>query len=503
MKTLLIYPRLGSLDAFITYPPLSLIYAACDAVKAQKEIEILDLRFHPNNYLDILKKKMTPAVKLVGISVMTGSPINYALKISQFLKINYQVKIVWGGAHPTLLPEETLENAFVDFVIQGYGSKALAALINALEKRGSLEHVPNLYYKKKGKKIANTRTHEHELIPHKDLPYDLVDMERYFAKTLGNRDIPIFTSLGCPHQCTFCISPAIFTKMKKKWVPYDLSEIIQHIKRLHAQYQVTSITVLDDDSFVNLNRIAKLFKAFINTGLSQTIKMNFRGARIDELDQMSLKDMVLMAKANTGFIMIGIESGSQKMLDRMKKGFSVETIKRVNKKLACYPEIRPHYNFFVGTPGETINDLICTKDLLLKLMEDHPGCYLGFGSDWKPIPGSEMTKIAQREYMLKIPVTLEEWAQIDSFDAHSKIYYPWYTDEYDKFIRMLQCSAGILDRKFYQEFILDQRIFFKILSILSLLYRPVSIWRLKHSVSKFLIEFPIRNWLFNSIFKRL
>ena len=58
-----------------------------------------------------------------------------------------------------------------------------------------------------------------------------------------------------------------------------------------------------------------------------------------------------------------------KVLDGMKKGFSPQAVRRVSKKLALYPEIKPHYNFFVGTPGETISDLEDTKNLLLDILE--------------------------------------------------------------------------------------------------------------------------------------
>jgi radical SAM superfamily enzyme YgiQ (UPF0313 family) len=218
---------------------------------------------------------------------------------------------------------------------------------------------------------------------------------------------------------------------------------------------------------------------------------------------LSNDDIALMARANTGYIMIGIESGAQKVLDRMKKGFSVEAIKRVNQKLSHHPEITPYYNFFVGTPGETIEDLLHTKELLLELLKDNPRCYLGFGSDWKPIPGSELTKWAERTFNLNIPTTLADWAEIDSFDAPSKIRYSWYSDDHEKLIRMMQCASGIIDRKLYKEFRSDKRFLFKILGILSLMYRPIIMWRIKHSISAVLIELPIRNWLFKHVFTKL
>lgn len=502
-KTLLLYPKLGSADAFITYPPLSLLYAASESVKRGKNISILDLRFHSDNYLEALKQNIDSDTKLVGISVMTGRPIKYALEISRFLKKNYKLKIVWGGVHPTLLPEETLKDDSIDYVVGGYGSQAISKLIDALEKDSSLDQVPNLYYKENDKVISTRPIKEHELIPHHDIPYHLVNMEDYFSRTLGKRDVPIFTSLGCPYKCTFCVAPVLYKNIDKKWVGFDVDDIICHIEMLVQKYRIEALTVFDDESFFQIERMRRFLKALISSGLSKKITINFRGARINELDKMSEKDMTLMAEASVGYIMIGVESGSQKVLDSMKKGFSPQAVRRVNKKLALYPEIKPLYNFFVGTPGETISDLEATKDLLLEILRDNSSCYLGMGSDWKPIPGSEMTNLAEREFGYKASKTLSDWAEVDSFDADYPIRHSWYSDEYERMVRLLQCSAGIIDRKFYREFISDKRFFVKLLALIVFLYRPFILWRVKHSFSRCLIEYRVRDWLIKHVFIKL
>jgi radical SAM superfamily enzyme YgiQ (UPF0313 family) len=501
-KTLLLYPKLGSADTLITYPPLSLLYAASESIKKGKNISILDLRLY-NDYLEAIKKNIDPDTKIVGISVMTGRPIKYALEISRFLKDNYKLSIVWGGVHPTLLPKETLKEESIDYIVAGYGSRAIFKLIDVLEKDSSLDQVPNLYYKKNGKILFTNFLKEHELIPYYDIPYHLVDMDKYFSRTLGKRDVPIFTSLGCPYSCTFCVAPVLYKNINNKWIGLDVDSIISHIEMLASSYQIDALTVFDDESFFQIERMRDFFQKLISSGLSKKIKINFRGARINELDKMNDEDIALMAEAGVNYIMIGVESGSEKVLDSMKKGFSPQAIRRVNKKLALYPKIKPHYNFFVGTPGETVEDLKATRDLLLDLLKDNPSCYLGFGSDWKPIPGSEMTSLAEKEFGLKIPNTLSGWAEVDSFDADYPIRHAWYSDEYERMVRLLQCSAGIIDRKFYREFITDKRFFIKLLAVAVLLYRPFILWRVKHSFSRFLIEFKIRDWLIKHFIVKL
>jgi radical SAM superfamily enzyme YgiQ (UPF0313 family) len=161
----------------------------------------------------------------------------------------------------------------------------------------------------------------------------------------------------------------------------------------------------------------------------------------------------------------------------MKKGITVEQIIRVNRKLARFPTLRPHYNFFCGVPGETYEDLLQTKELLLQLLKDHPGAYLGVGADWKPLPGSVMTDVAVKEYGLRLPQNLMEWASIDSFDAR-KIVHPWYTPRFNRMIKLLQITGALLDQK-VPEFHRQLGILGFILFFLRIVYLPFLKTRLK------------------------
>lgn len=207
-----------------------------------------------------------------------------------------------------------------------------------------------------------------------------------------------------------------------------------------------------------------------------------------------------MVEANVSLLAIGVESGSDKILKIMNKGITVEQIIRVNQKLSKYPTLKPHYNFFCGVPGETIESLVQTKKLILRLVNDNPNCYLGVGADWKPLPGSVMTDQAVQRYGLSLPESLIGWAEIDSFDA-KKIVHPWYTRKMNNMIKLLQISGQLLDKKILEFRDSLGRIVGIIIYLLSVLYKPILLFRLRYNFTSFFIEYGIRNFFLRNIGK--
>lgn len=200
-----------------------------------------------------------------------------------------------------------------------------------------------------------------------------------------------------------------------------------------------------------------------------------------------------MEKAGVEMMAIGVESGSDRILEGMKKKITRAQIVEANRLLAKHPKLRPHYNFFCGTPGETYEELLMTKDLLLQLIDENPNCYIGVGSDWKPLPGSEMTTIAVTEYGLTLPSSLAEWANVDSFDG-TRPYFPWYTPEIDRMIPLLQIAGQVLDRKLVDFRDNLDTPMGRLLYFMTRLYRPFLRLRLRFNFASFLVEYHIRNW---------
>lgn len=502
---LLIYPKLGSFDTIIRDIPLSLIYAAADSVKNGYSVRIFDCRLHPNDFMERIRELLKEGCFLVGLSVMTGYPIKTALAISKFIKEGYDVPIVWGGPHPTVLPEQTLESPYIDYVIRDWGSEALHRLISYIRDNACLiEEITGLGYKRDGKIFLNQTTNKFEMIDYHDIPYHLVDIDLKNYNRLQGKDFffPIYTAMGCPSQCTFCMSPSVYKKIEgKKWIPYSDDSVIEHIEYLTGKYEFQRLQVYDDNSFVDLNRMREFFKKYISRGLHEKLKIDFRGVRIDALDRMDDDFLQLMVRANVEMLELGAESGSDKSLLRMKKGITVEQILRASRKLVKYPSLKPHYNILCGIPGETYEDLKQTKVLMQTLVKDNPSCLLGAAADWKPLPGSLMTEIAVRDYNLVLPARLEEWIRIDTTDAE-KIVHPWYTRRINNYIKLLQLSGLLLDGKVKMIKAMippGKALMMRFLLSCVKMYLPLLKARLRFNFSALLIEYSIKNFLMKLI----
>ncbi len=493
IDALLIYPRLGNMDTMVVDPPLSIIYAATDAVKRGYRIECLDLRCVNGDWQPVVRSYLEQGVRLAGISVMTGAPLKNARQISRFIRAHYpDTKVVWGGPHVTILPE-TIQEDFLDFVIRGYGSRPLAELIAQLRGEGpGFSQILGLSYKQDGEVRHNPRSPEHEMLHFRDLPYHLLDLTApCYGRAYAQKQVfPMFSAIGCPYQCTFCMHPAAYREINPpKWRPYPPEEVVDHIQFIIENFGTNCIAFIDDTSFPDLARMRRIFELILERGLE--VEIHFRGARVNEIDRMDDEFLALMVKAGGRVLMVGAESGSNAVLKRMQKGITKAQLLRVNRKLARYPQLTPVYNMVYGTPGETYQDLVETKETILQLIRDNPNLYVGVSGDWKPIPGSKMLELAEREYGFRAPQTLDEWIEVDTFDSRHKLVHPWYTKSQNNMIKLLQISSFVIDDKIIRESAGNNSLKFRLYRALARIYKPIAMFRLKHNLHQLLVEYSI------------
>ena len=111
-KVILIYPQTGwDIKGVSISLPLSLLYLANPLDKGNLKVKIIDQRVNKRDWENILSRELKDKPICVGISSMTGFQIKGGLKASQIVKrLSPQTKVVWGGVHPSLLPEQTLKN---------------------------------------------------------------------------------------------------------------------------------------------------------------------------------------------------------------------------------------------------------------------------------------------------------------------------------------------------------------------------------------------------------
>jgi len=499
-RILLIYPKLGISGALVQHMPLSLLYAAVDSIKAGFDIDIADVRLNPGRWKEEISSRISGETILAGISVMTGAPIKNALEISRWLKKEYPwVRVVWGGPHTQFNGQQILGEPSIDYVIAGYGSLPLSRLAENLrgEKGIPLSSINGLLYRENGSINCVEAENKFEFIDYRDIPYHLIEgnLGRYGQLDSKGRFFSLYSVMGCPYECAFCSSPAQYRNIRVKYEKLPPEEVADHIEYVQKNYGATYIYFIDDDSFADLGHVQEIIKQIRIRGLK--VKLGFRGARINEIKKMSDDYLRQLADAGTNIMHVGAESGSQRMLDLMKKNCTVEDIIEVNKKMARHPEIKTAYNWIVGLPGETIDDLRKTQKLMLALVRDNPNAIVFTPNKYRPLPGTELYELALRhEY--KSPEKLEGWVNVE---VEGDYMLPWYNRKMVQAIDMMRITSFFIDDKVFK--VETGNTFrFRLIRMFARIYAPLAKLRLRRGFSGFLFEQKLFQW-FAPLFSKI
>ena len=349
---------------------------------------------------------------LVGISAMTGYQIHNGLQIAQQIKLkNPHVKIVWGGHHASSLPEQTLQNPLVDFVIRGPGRDAFHELARTLELKGNLEMVRGLSYKKRGSvyHIPNR-----PILPQDwTIPFDKIDIRRY----VEDGHATIITSMGCPNACGFC---SVNTMYKRHVLYRDMNVVAKEITGL-IKLGAKHLIVDDDNLFVSRNQVFELAYALHGTDVTWSAGMS-----VDLIGNYSVEDFRYLNKTGCTEIYIGAESGSDEALRLIcKRGTVKDTYDFVTKMRES--GIAPKVSSMVGVPG--IDDVESTFNMLEKCRDIDPRfTYVLFY--YTPYVGTALYRTAIKHGFTP-PDSLEGWAQ-HSLRKHTT---PWVTKKTRKKVR--------------------------------------------------------------------
>jgi len=417
MKILLINPP-NSVDQKINFvvnvfQPLGLAYIAAVLEKNSYRVKILDSlaegfdqeriidgrRMVGLSYSAIKKsiKKFKPDI--VGVSVPFSFQSQEAHRIIDLTKrVDSKIITVVGGTHPTIQPEEMLENKNVDYAIRGEGEYVMLNLVRAIEKGRSARSIKGLSFRdNKGKIINNLRD---EPIKNLDeLPFParhLLPMGKYFEAAkkarvvdgliaFGKNRTSIVTSRGCPFGCTFC---SVNLTMTRLWRGRSPENVVSEIKDFIDRFGIQYFDILDDNFTLFPERTKKICRLMIK----EDLKISWttpNGVRADKLD----KEMViLMKKAGCIGIKVAPESGNQEVLDKViKKSLD---LKKVKKAVAlCKKQQLPVEAFFViGFPEETERNIRQTISFAKQLRR--LGCEYCYFFIATPYYGTEMYQSA-------------------------------------------------------------------------------------------------------------
>lgn len=395
-KAIICFPRIKNIIWEQTQFPIG-IYKIRQYCRNKYDVIILDERLE-NDILAKIDSLLDDTVLCLGLSVMTGEQISSAIYLSK--KYHGKIKIVWGGVHPTILPVDTIKEDYIDYIIRGDGEEAFLNLLTYLDT-GKVEN--QLFLSKTNQNLKiNFFTNLNE--SNIDFFVEPIRNEYFLKRDDLEKAFTIETSRGCPHQCAFCHN----TILGHKYRTVDTEYVINSIGYLKNQYGIDGVVFQEDNFFLDIKRVKTIVNKltqFGNIGWKANSRISYF-SRFAEDEQL----MHSLLESNCKVLQFGIESGSNRILKLINKKITTEDVIAVNRKLSKF-NIKLRYNFIIGFPTETVDEIKQTLSLIERLMCENPNLEPPFVNIYTPYPGTPIFDLAVEQGFIP-PTTLEEWGQI-------------------------------------------------------------------------------------------
>jgi radical SAM superfamily enzyme YgiQ (UPF0313 family) len=411
-------------------------------VHAGYRVRIIDQRVD-GGWREQLLSELDRRPVCVGITSTTGPQLRHALHVSQLIKQHSDVPVVWGGIHASLLPEQTLGEKEIDFVVQGEGEVTFLELVRALERGKSVADIAGVCFKDRNRVAgAGVRTFI-DLNQQPPLAYDLVDVPRYKRTVFGVERLSFSTSRGCTFPCAFCYSTSFH---RRRWRALEADVAVAQIKDFVNRYGVRGLFLTDANFFLDMGRARGILEGVLRENLG--IIFSRLHVRLDSLLRMTDEDLGLVARAGCKCLAIGIESGSERIQQLLRKPIDLPALLEVNRKLSRF-SIVPMYFFMMGFPTETVEDLRQTVSLFTRLVNENPKAVKSVNI-YAPFPGTELYDLAIAEGLVP-PARLEGWASFNY--RHLGANGAWLPRRMRLLIEMLDfCSFFVGDSSYLKPF---------------------------------------------------
>jgi anaerobic magnesium-protoporphyrin IX monomethyl ester cyclase len=335
-------------------------------------------------------------VVLIGISMMT---IQYsegellARKIKEFFP---EIKIVAGGYHVKIYPEKTLSNTSFDIAVTGDGEQTMLEIYDACVHQKPLSAIDGIGFKDENGLHWTEPAERFDLNRLPQINYSVIYNLKPNTWYDSQKSMYVYSGTGCGNRCTFCIN-SVFN-VKRRLRPIDL--VVNEIEHLVNTQNISHIYIIDE----NFGSEKSRFLSFLD--LCETRNLNFDfffQTRADIIADGFLKGDVLKRIKRIGcrYILVGIESGSDRMRKIMNKKLSLHQIYR-SLQMILEAGITPWITLMIGMPDENLDDYHATFRLMWeikKIGNRYPqGIVMDIPALYRPIPGSLMYERAKSYY---------------------------------------------------------------------------------------------------------
>jgi radical SAM superfamily enzyme YgiQ (UPF0313 family) len=412
-KVLLIRPQ--NVYRYNNYPPLNLICIGSALETAGFDVEIINAAFErdPPKAIDAALQNAL----FVGLTLITSEVPN-AYEILKHIHEHSDVPVVVGGWHCTLFPDQMAECEYVDYVVAGEGEDHILAIAKAL--RDGRTPDKTVFHKE----ILDI---EKLAAPDYDLDGNIeAFVTSYLTDKLSQRVpqpmrwLPYESSRGCPSRCTFCINIVTDNRRYRKKSP---EKVLADLDRIVTRYRLTHVKFIDDNFFVDIERVRQISRGLIDRDLQITWDAE---CRCDYFNDRMINDQTLQLAKESGLVQLtlGIESGSQNSLDLMKKGITPQQGEFAVAQCDRYG-ITARSSFMLEIPGETLWDIKQTVSFINRLRKyKHFTCGV---NTFRPYPRCELTQKLVADGRLAEPADFEGWTDRSIVDMYTSAEYsmPW------------------------------------------------------------------------------
>lgn len=418
--------------------PLGLAYIASSLRKKGHSIDVLDInayRYTKEKVISIVEGKNPDVIFTGGLITV----YNYVKWLANELKNLYpNAPIIIGGSVSTSIPEIALNTLNVDIACIGEGEITTVEILEFIEQNKSLSGVKGIYYKENDKIIKNqlrSPINDMDTIPFP--AYDLFPMDIYINNPVGyinkdkwgsgditSCDIPKSTNInitrGCPYKCTFCYHDYLGPGYRHR----SPQLILKEMDFLNKEYGVTYFLWADDEGVINKKFIHEFCELMIKS------KRDYQFALAGRVNLVNEKMLMELKSAGCNMVAYGIESGSQKILDAMKKQVTIEQARNAIKLTQrIFGDV--DCSFMIGYPGETDETLQETKEFCEELGLTPEVIFFA-----TPYPGTELYEYAKKkgfienevEYISKlweqgeqIAVNFTDWTEEKLFEIRQQL----------------------------------------------------------------------------------
>lgn len=421
-KIVLFYP---AYDGTPLGAPLCLLALASPLLEAGFDVCVIDAAIEANWRKRVVRECYDALC--LGISVLTGPMIHAAVEIARLVKqTNVKLPVIFGGWHPSLLPDQTLYADCVDVVVRGQGEKTLLEIAERLASGRGLSDIPGSSSKRTGFVQHNP---ERPMVALDDLPppaFHLADFDAY-ERVSRVRKLAYATSVGCPYACNYCTDMVFY---KRRFNALSAGRVVNEVTDFVSRYRIDEVAMLDSNFPVDIRRAIAIATGFAESPVR--FRWTFQ-ASTDFLSRMSDDEVRLLGESGVTHMGFGTESTSAEVLKLMNKRHQRLNEMYETARKAQLGGIHVTFNLIFGYPGETEAHRIETLQTMSEIAHDFWN--VSFSPNiFTPYPGipiwPQLRKLGVRE-----PETLAQWADLPL----GKTILPWLQGaELSRLRRMLE-----------------------------------------------------------------